>query len=69
MGRHFAAVFPDRPSFRDIAAATGVSVPTLRHYFGDRESLLSAHLEAFGLKGAPYLERLADSELPFTESV
>jgi AcrR family transcriptional regulator len=62
-------VFPERPNFRDIAAATGVSVPTLRHYFGGGKSLLSAHLETLSFQGAPYLTRLAASERPFAESV
>jgi AcrR family transcriptional regulator len=30
------------PSFRELALAAGVSVPTLRHYFGTREALVKA---------------------------
>ncbi|MEO1236788.1 MAG: TetR/AcrR family transcriptional regulator [Planctomycetota bacterium] len=36
------ALFSAKPpmSFRGLAAAVGVSVPTLRHYFGDRDRLI-----------------------------
>jgi AcrR family transcriptional regulator len=33
-----------RPSFRQLAAAGDVSVPTLRHYFGDRSRLMGSIL-------------------------
>lgn len=33
------------PSFREIALACGVSVATLRHYFGSREALIKAIFE------------------------
>ena len=32
----------DSPSFRELALAAGVSVATLRHYFGSREALIKA---------------------------
>ena len=34
-----------RPSFRELAAAAGISVPTLRHYFKDRDGVLEAFLD------------------------
>jgi AcrR family transcriptional regulator len=42
-------------SFRELAAAAGVSVPTLRHYFGTRESLLKEVMAAMHRDGGPYL--------------
>lgn len=39
------------PSFRELALAAGVSVPTLRHYFGTREALIKA-VFANALEGA-----------------
>ena len=38
------------PSFRELALAAGVSVPTLRHYFGNRELLIKS-VFAFYLDG------------------
>ena len=37
--RLFARQGYDRVTVRDIAAATGLSMPTLYHYFGDKENL------------------------------
>ncbi len=37
-----------RPSLRQYAGAVGVSQPTLRHYFGDREGLVIAILTRIG---------------------
>jgi len=39
-----AAVLGDNPpsSYRSLAAAAGVTIPTLRHYFGDREAVFAA---------------------------
>jgi len=41
---------------RQLAIAAGVTVPTLRHYFGDREDLVEAVLEEIFLHGERYLE-------------
>ena len=38
---------PARPSMRQLADAAGVSVPTLRHYFGDRTAVFAAMLEEY----------------------
>jgi AcrR family transcriptional regulator len=46
-----------RPSLRQLAIAAGVTVPTLRHYFGDREDLVEAVLEEFFVHGERYLEQ------------
>lgn len=42
-------------SFRELAAAAGVSVATLRHYFGTREALLKEVMAAMHRAGGPYL--------------
>jgi AcrR family transcriptional regulator len=63
---------PDGPmvSFRDMASAADVSVPTLRHYFGDRVGLLRAVMEQYHRDGEPYLRSVAAAPLtPLDESV
>jgi AcrR family transcriptional regulator len=42
-------------SLRELAAAAGTSVATLRHYFGDREGLLKGVMENMRAEAAPYL--------------
>jgi AcrR family transcriptional regulator len=50
------------PSFRELALAAGVSVPTLRHYFGTREALIKA-VFANALEGASvHLQRARSTE-------
>jgi AcrR family transcriptional regulator len=48
-GMRLALQNGDAPSFRELALACGVSVATLRHYFGNRETLIkelfALHLE------------------------
>ncbi|HYV44887.1 MAG TPA: TetR/AcrR family transcriptional regulator [Myxococcaceae bacterium] len=50
-------------SFRELAEAAGVSVPTLRHYFATREELLIEALAAMNRDGLPYLHAVAAGEL------
>lgn len=57
------------PSMRELAAAAGVTMPTLRHYFGKRDDVIIAVLEAIGQAGAIHLAEAAMSELPFAESI
>lgn len=45
------------PSFRELALAAGVSVATLRHYFGSREALLKAVFAFYLREGQRHLER------------
>lgn len=43
-----ALLAPDPPSsFRDLATAAAVTIPTLRHYFGNREAVFDAIFEDF----------------------
>jgi AcrR family transcriptional regulator len=45
------------PSFRELALAAGVSVTTLRHYFGSREALIRAVFEHYLQTGQRHLDR------------
>ena len=45
------------PSLRELAAAAGVTIPTVRHYFGRREDLIEALLADLGDRGQVYLAR------------
>lgn len=46
-------------SWRDLAAAAGVSTSTLAHYFGDREALVGAILDTARQEGEVYLAMAA----------
>ena len=58
-----------RPSFREMAGAAGVSVPTLRHYFTDREGVVQAYLVWQGGESARYRPLVATTEDPFQHSI
>lgn len=59
-----------RASFRELSAATGVSVATLRHYFGSREQLIEAVLAWCHVTGQRYLLEVATGTLePVAESL
>jgi AcrR family transcriptional regulator len=58
-----------RPSLRQLAEAAGVTVPTLRHYFGGRSEVMTAVLEAYRQAGGRRLDALATPQVPFEESV
>ncbi|MEM6928134.1 MAG: TetR/AcrR family transcriptional regulator, partial [Myxococcota bacterium] len=47
-------------SLADLARAAGVSVPTLRHYFGDRRGAVVAALQQADEKSQALLEELSD---------
>ncbi|MFO0588394.1 MAG: TetR/AcrR family transcriptional regulator [Polyangiaceae bacterium] len=53
-----------RASFRELAAATGVSVATLRHYFESREQLIEEALALTNVDGQRYLLEVATGPLP-----
>ena len=60
------------PSMRELAGAAEVTVPTLRHYFADREGVLRAIMEeelADGSKAGGPLEVAATPSGPFAVSV
>ena len=66
---HLSAPEGRRASWRDLAAACGVSLPTLRHYFGDRRTLVSAIMAAARSEGERYLVLAAQPSGPFAQSV
>lgn len=51
-------------SLRELAGAAGVSVATLRHYFGARTGVIEACLERMHREGLPYLLEVASGPLP-----
>jgi AcrR family transcriptional regulator len=58
-----------RPSLRELAAAAGVSVPTLRHYFGARPQVVDAIFEDCLRQGREGLDAQSRSDEPFRDSV
>lgn len=59
-----------RASFRDLAAAAGVGTTTLRHYFGTRNGVLRAVLDASHADGARYLLLVSQPpRLPLRDSL
>ena len=57
------------PSLRALARAAGVAVPTLRHYFGDRDAVLAAVFAHARADGAEPLRVAATPAGPAAESV
>ncbi len=57
------------PSMRELAQSAGVSVPTLRHYFGLRDDLVLALLIDIGVQGTPHLEIARNADEPFAASI
>lgn len=56
MKKHNFGTFP---SFREVSDMLGVTPPTLRHYFVDKDGLIKAFLEYIELRGKPFLEKAA----------
>ncbi|MFN3198483.1 MAG: TetR/AcrR family transcriptional regulator [Bradymonadia bacterium] len=58
------------PSFRQLAESAGVSVPTLRHYFGDQEGALRSIFEFWSDRSQPYLDQVAsETDQTFEDSL
>lgn len=58
------------PSLRELAEHAGVSVPTLRHYFGDRDGAVRSALEAMHTLGSVGFARSATEALgPLPDSL
>lgn len=51
-------------SLRQAARAAGVSVPTMRHYFGDLDGVIEAAMALMREQGRPYELRLSGAEEP-----
>ncbi|HEY9219363.1 MAG TPA: TetR/AcrR family transcriptional regulator [Phenylobacterium sp.] len=58
-----------RPSLRQLADSAGVSVPTLRHYFGDRTEVVEAMLDEYRRQGEERLKWVATPQGGFATSV
>jgi len=58
-----------RPSLRELASAAEVSVPTLRHYFGDRAQTIDAVLAECLRRGRPGLDAQRSSDKRFDQSI
>ncbi len=56
-----------RASLADLAEAAGVSVATLKHYFGDRTGLIAATLRLLGSQGTPWLAQVTMPSSPDLE--
>lgn len=56
-------------SFRALAVAANVTIPTLRHYFGDRDDVLAAVFADCHLGGHKELEIAATPSGPFAKSI
>lgn len=55
--KHLLRTGAPETSMRSLAAASGVTPPTLRHYFGDRIGAIAAAFEIAHQAGAEHLER------------
>jgi AcrR family transcriptional regulator len=64
-------VKPDAPypSMRELAASAGVTVTTLRHYFGRREDLIANLMAEIGSQSEIFLHWARSPTLPFAESI
>lgn len=58
-----------KPSVRRIARDVGVTVPTLLHYFGDRDAIVVAALEHWHDRGRLFLEAASIPTGPFEQSI
>lgn len=56
-------------SLSALATAAKVSVPTLKHYFGDREKVICAVLDAGFQRGENFMAIARTTELPFDQSI
>lgn len=57
------------PSLRELASSAGVTMPTVRHYFGRREDLIIAVMEDFRAVGEKDLNQARLADRPFAESI
>ncbi len=57
------------PSLRELAASAGVTMPTVRHYFGRRDELIIAVMEDFRDVGEAHLQQARQAEGDFATSI
>lgn len=58
-----------RASLRDLAAACGITMPTLKHYFPDRHDLINSVMAEHLKEGAVHLEHVGKPQGTFEQSV
>lgn len=58
-----------RAGIRALASAAGVTYPTLKHYFGDRDGIVIALLERRAEEGKQYLAMMGPNGMDFPASV
>jgi AcrR family transcriptional regulator len=59
----------DKLTFSELAESAGVSIPTLRHYFGTRSKLIAEVFEEVNKEGQRHMLAASKPVLPFPESV
>ncbi|MEM6957478.1 MAG: TetR/AcrR family transcriptional regulator [Myxococcota bacterium] len=70
VAEHLMAADKERaPCLGRCAEAAGVSVPTLKHYFGDRQGVLQAALGAVGTLGEVHVAKVAQPQGGVRESL
>lgn len=60
---------PGRPGMRELAESAGVTVPTLKHYFGDRDGVVQGVLEAHFAFSGPHMQALRQPSGSFEKSI
>lgn len=58
-----------KPSMRQLANDAGVTVPTLLHYFGDRDAMISAAFAHWHQRGQAFLNHAAITNGDFEQSI
>jgi AcrR family transcriptional regulator len=69
LAQHALAGDLRRMSLREMTLVAGVSEPTLRHYFGDREGVVRAVIEQIGARGAPFWDYVKETDLGLEASI
>lgn len=65
---HLIAAPSEHLSLRELARAAGVSVSTMRHYFGDRDGILEASIAEMGLMVGKQLQAAEDGARKATDA-
>ncbi len=60
---------PGRAGLRELAECAGVTVPTLKHYFGDRDGVVKGVLEAHSAFSGPHMQALRQPSGSFGKSI
>lgn len=57
------------PGLRELAQAAGVTIPTLKHYFTDRDGIVKGVLDAHTAFSGPHMQALRQPSGPFAKSM